>query len=139
MHIEYPLLSSCDPSVCFSSRMMRLNRIISSIFRKHITPFGLTPSQLSILFVVAKKGNKSQRELCDLLFLEKSSTSRNLQRLLEGDLVKKNALRQIEITKEGRLLIEKIIPSWEEAMEEVRSILGKEGQDSFEVIYDRIT
>ena len=138
MNEDYPLLSSCNPSVCFSGRIMRLNRIITAIFRKHITPFELTTSQLSMLFVIAKKGSVSQRELCDILFLEKSSTSRNLLRLLQDGLVIKTASRQIKITEKGKQLLEDIIPHWEKAMEEVRSMLGEEGQHSFEIIYGKI-
>ena len=139
MKETYPLLDSCNPSVCLSARMMQMDRIISTIFRKYLSPFGITNSQLSILFIIAKKGNTSQQQLCDQLFLEKSSVSRNMQRLLQARLLTKMTSRQLEITQKGRSLLEKIIPEWEKAMKEVKSILGVEGQASFEIVYNNLT
>jgi DNA-binding MarR family transcriptional regulator len=139
MNSDFPKLEACDPRTCFSGRMMRMDRIISGIFRKHIAPFGLTNSQLSILFVTAKKGSVTQQILSDILFLEKSSVSRNMRRLLDMKLIKKINSRKIEMTIKGKELLEKIIPEWEKAMVEVNIILGEEGQEAFNTIYSSIT
>ncbi|EDP70941.1 transcriptional regulator, MarR family protein [Flavobacteriales bacterium ALC-1] len=139
MNRDFPKLEACDPRTCFSGRMMRMDRIISKIFRKHITPFGLTNSQLSILFVTAKKGIVTQQLLSEVLFLEKSSMSRNMRRLLEMELIVRIDSRKIEMTLKGKALLEQIIPEWEKAMTEVNTILGNEGQKAFETVYASIT
>lgn len=139
MKEEFPNLDVCNPSICFSGRMMRMDRIISAIFRKHLASFGLTNSQLSILFITAKKELVTQQQLADLLFLEKSSLSRNMKRLLDGALIKKINTRQLEMTTKGKTLLEQLIPKWENAMHEVNEILGIDGQTAFNTLYTKIT
>ena len=131
-------LEACNPSMCFSGRLMRMDRIISSIFRKHIAPFELTNSQLSILFVIAKKEIVIQQQLAETLFLEKSSLSRNIKRLLETALIEKINTKQIQVTEKGKALLERIIPHWEKAMDEVKELLGDDGQNAFNTVYQKI-
>jgi len=139
MKTEFPILNACNPSICFSGRMMRMDRIVSKIFRKHLASFGLTNSQLSILFITSKKGIVTQQELADMLYLEKSSISRNMKRLLEAEFIKKIDTRQLEMTLKGKQLLEQLIPKWEDAMIEVNDILGDDGRSAFNTLYTKIT
>ncbi|WP_400078694.1 MarR family winged helix-turn-helix transcriptional regulator [Winogradskyella sp. R77965] len=139
MNTEFPLLENCNPITCYSGRIMRIDRIISNIFRDHISNFGLTNSQLSILFYTSKKGIVSQSLLSEVLYLEKSSVSRNMKRLLQAKLLQKTNSRQIEITLKGKKLLEDVIPEWNKAMEKVNSILKPEGQHAFDLIYNKLT
>ena len=86
-----------NPSVCISRKLMKCNRIVSTIFRQHFLPFGLSNSQISILFVVTKKGTVTQTELADILSLEKSTVSRNMQRLLQNNYLEKISTKEIVI------------------------------------------
>lgn len=139
MKVDYPKLESVNPKMCFSGRIMRMDRIVNTIFRKHIAPFGLTNSQLSMLFVTAKKKKVTQQLLTKILFLEKSSVSRNMRRLLEANLIEKDGTRSIQMTTKGKTLLEKVIPEWNKAMEEMNTLLGNSGQQAFETLYETIT
>ncbi|WP_299123050.1 MarR family winged helix-turn-helix transcriptional regulator [uncultured Winogradskyella sp.] len=139
MNTDFPLLESCNPLICYSGRIMHVERIISNIFRNHISPFGLTNSQLSILFFTSKKGIVTQNLLSEMLFLEKSSVSRNMKRLLDTQLLQKKNKRQIEITLKGKRLLEEVIPEWNKAMEKINSIIEPEGQKAFDFIYNKFT
>ena len=77
--------------------------------------------------------------LTQALFLEKSSVSRNLKRLLENNIIEKVGTRQIKMTLKGKRLLEKVIPEWEKAMNEMNTLLGKDGQQAFDAIYETIT
>ena len=139
MKVEFPNLDACNPSICFSGRMMRMDRIVSKIFRKHLASFNLTNSQFSILFITSKKRVVTQQKLADMLYLEKSSVSRNMKRLLDAEFIRKTTTRQIEMTTKGKKLLEQLIPKWENAMQEVNEILGEEGQIAFNTLYTKIT
>lgn len=139
MNVEYPNLEVANPSLCFSGRIMRMERIVGSIFRKHIAPFSLTNSQLSILFVTAKREMVTQNDLTETLFLEKSSVSRNIKRLLENNLIEKVGTRNIQMTTKGKSLLEQVVPEWNKAMEEMNALLGDTGQEAFNTLYKSIT
>lgn len=125
--MQYPNIEQLDPRQCVNGQVNRLKRFTGNVFRKHIEPFGVTSSQLSLLFILSKRRSHTQVELTKITILEKSSLNRNLKRLLEMDLLAKGNNRQILITEKGLDLVEKIIPEWEKAMREIEEILGKVG------------
>ena len=133
----YQNIDSCDPRTCINSKIGRSQRIINSIFRKHVRQFGITSSQLSILFVLSKRGKCTGKELANILYLEKSSVSRNKRRMLEQELLESEGLH-ILITNKGLELLEKVIPSWEKAMEETKKKLGNLGEESLNTIVSQL-
>ncbi|MFT5822194.1 MAG: DNA-binding MarR family transcriptional regulator [Crocinitomix sp.] len=136
---QHPNLESCDPRQCISSRILKCNRIISNVFRKHLLPYNITNSQMSILFIVAKRGEATQQELATILYLEKSTISRNMKRLFDGKLISKQNSKQIEITEAGKDFLEEIIPAWDEAMEESRALLTAQGEEALTILLNQLT
>ncbi len=133
-------LENYTPQHCIAGKILRCERIVSQIYRKHLAEFNITISQLSILSVVAKKkGEVTQKLLSDLLFLEKSTVSRNLRRLFSNAYLVKNPSHEIKITDSGKLLLEKVIPVWDEAMLETREILKNDGETAVDLIISRLT
>jgi len=139
MNSIYKKVESCDPRQCIALKIMKSHRIINSIFRKHFKPFGLTNSQMSMLFILSKRGKTTQTVLSNDLCLEKSTISRNLQRLFKDGAVSRAAFPTIEITDKGLALLESIIPHWEKAMEESKMKLGEEGLDALNIVLTTLT
>lgn len=138
MVAEFPNLESCDPRTCTNSMIRRCERVVAGIYRGHLSPFGITSSQLSILFVSAKRPGLTQVEMTTILKLEKSSLSRNLDRLLREGLVQKSMNRSISITDKGKGLLEKVIPAWERAKQEVEALLGDDGTTALMVLKQKL-
>ncbi|MEO9871355.1 MarR family winged helix-turn-helix transcriptional regulator [Ekhidna sp.] len=136
--MNYPLLDTTDPTTCISGKMGRISRITSSIFRKHIKPYGLSTSQMSLLFLLSKRDNLNQKEICDILYMEKSTLNRNLRRLFEKSYATKVDFPEINITNEGKALLERAIPSWNEAMKEIRSLLNEDGEEAVSSILTKL-
>ena len=106
---------------------MRISRLTAQIFRNHLSNFGVSNSQVSLLFLLSQRSAMRQRDLCDFMALEKSSLNRNLKRLLEKGLISKSA-QLIELTQSGEVFVSDIIPAWEGAMAEIRGKIGVEGE-----------
>ena len=137
--MEFNNIEKFDPSTCVAGKVMRIKRITANVFRKHLAPFNITDSQLTIMFVMSKRRRTSQKELGDLIFLEKSSLSRNLNRLIERKLLDKSEFPKLEITTDGLYFVENIIPIWEKAMQEIREKIGEDGEASLNLVYDQLT
>ncbi|MDG1915918.1 MAG: MarR family transcriptional regulator [Crocinitomix sp.] len=135
---QHPNLANCDPKQCISSKILKCNRIISSVFRKHLLPFNITNSQMSILFIVAKRGEATQQELATMLYLEKSTISRNMKRLFDGQLIIKNSAKQIQITEAGKDFLEEIIPAWNRAMDESKNLLAADGEAALNLLLNQL-
>ncbi|MDA9773807.1 MarR family transcriptional regulator [Saprospiraceae bacterium] len=111
--------------------------MIANIFRKHLKEFDITDSQLSILFFVTKSQNVNQKSISDFLISEKSTVNRNLKRLTDKGLISFNK-RHLDTTREGKQLLERIIPSWNHAMKEVKEIIGDEGEIALDTMYSKL-
>lgn len=133
------ILDKFDPRTCIVSKIQKSNRIINNIFRKHLKQLNLSNSQVSILFVLSKKKVLTQKELSDILYLEKSTVNRNIERLIKQDLLLQNQFKKIEITQNGADIVKKIIPIWQKAMQEAEEKLGKEGLNSLNNLIQTLT
>ena len=131
-------LEAFDPRQCLASKVLKSQRIISNIFRSHLKEFGLSNSQMSVLFVMSKRRVLSQKELSDILFLEKSSTNRNLKRLIAQDYLIKTEKLKIKITEYGLHMVEKVIPAWEAAMKETQMKLGPSGVAALDTFHQTL-
>lgn len=136
---KYPNLTRINPKTCISGRIMQCNRIVANIFRKHLIQHDITDSQLSILFVIGKTNGVNQKSISDFLFLEKSTVNRNLKRLLDKDYIKVENKFDYKPTQLGHRFLEKVIPSWENAMSEISNLLGENGIESLDIIHNILT
>ena len=137
--MKFENITNFNPRECISGKIMRINRLTGNIFRKYLAPFQITDSQLTLLFILTKAGGLTQKQLSDFIFLEKSTLNRNLQRLLEKQYVTRENFPIIEITHEGKCFIEQIIPEWEKAMIEIRTLIGRDGELAINTIHNKLT
>jgi len=117
---------------CIAVRMRLLNRVVTNLYDGALRPLGLKVSQLNILIVTARLGLARPAQVCDLLQLDASTLSRNVKPLQtngwlevvpEGDA----RAQPFRLTTQGKRLIEKAIPAWEEAQRQATELLGREG------------
>ena len=120
---------------CLAVRIRLLNRTVTNIFDEALRPLGVKVSQLNVLIVVAKLGPISPGSVARRLNMEKSTLSRNVERMRthgwlkvsEGDSGGKQVL---ELGPPGRKLIEKALPSWKKAQAQTEAVLGQQGARS---------
>ncbi len=119
-------------SECLAVRMRLLNRTVTNIFDAALRSLGIKVSQLNVLVVVAKRGPVSPTEVARVLHLEKSTLSRNVERIqrrgwIEVVAGKDGRSHLLEVTAKGRRLLEKAHPLWKRAQEKTRAVLGEGG------------
>lgn len=135
---DFPNIEKSVPMHCISSKVKQLDRITSGIFRKYLNPFNITDSQLTLFFVLAKMGGRTQKELSEITKLEKSSINRNIKRLIDKKFFTKEDFPQIKITVKGLKLLEQIVPEWEKAMAEIREILHEDGESALNTVLNKL-
>ncbi len=117
---------------CIAVRLRLLNRVVTNFYDDALRPLGLTISQLNILTVTAKIGLARPRRICELLQLDKSTLSRNVERMRAHgwlEVVAEDDARSqpFRLTLKGKRLIEKAVPAWEQAQRQATELLGDEG------------
>jgi DNA-binding MarR family transcriptional regulator len=117
---------------CIAVRLRLLNRVITNFYDAALRPLGLKVSQLNVLIVTARLGLARPVQVCEILQLDTSTLSRNVKPLqahgwLEVVPDEDARTQPFRLTAQGKRLIEKAIPAWEEAQRQASELLGAEG------------
>jgi DNA-binding MarR family transcriptional regulator len=116
-------------SECVAVRLRMLNRVITNIYDDALRPLDLKVSQMNILVAAAKMGTARPIEVCELLHLDVSTLSRNVERMksrgwLEVVPDEDGRSQPFRLTQKGRKLLEKTIPAGSESQQQVKRLIG---------------
>jgi DNA-binding MarR family transcriptional regulator len=114
---------------CIAVRLRMLNRVITNIYDNALRPLDMKVSQMNILVAAATMGAVRPLEVCEYLQLDVSTLSRNVDRMkargwLEVVPDKDARSQPFRLTPQGRKLLEKAVPAWSEAQQQVKKVLG---------------
>ena len=117
---------------CTALRLRLLNRVVTNLYDDALRPLGLKVSQLNVLVVTAKLGLAQPAKVCDILQLDTSTLSRNVDRMRAKGWLEvvpgEDARTQLfRLTPQGKRLIEKAVPAWEQAQRRAQELLGDDG------------
>ena len=128
---------------CLAVRVRLLNRTITGIYDEVLRPLGMTVGQLNILVAVAKLGPLSPGDVARRLNMEKSTLSRNVDRMRSHGWIvvlpgESGRHQRLGISSKGRKLLKKAVPPWKEAQERARAVLGQRGARSIQRVADAV-
>src|SRR5215471_12429199 len=117
---------------CIAVRLRLLNRVVTNLYDDTLRPLGLKVSQLNLLVVTAKLGVAQPAQVCDILHLDTSTLSRNVERMrakgwLEVVRGEDARTQPFRLTAQGRKLLERAVPAWEQAQRQAEELLGEAG------------
>ena len=117
---------------CIALRLRLLNRVVTNLYDDALRPLDLKVSQLNLLVVTAKLGLAQPAMVCDFLQLDTSTLSRNVERMrakgwLEVVPGVDARTQPFRLTAQGKRLLERAVPAWEQAQRQAGELLGGEG------------
>ena len=128
---------------CCAGRVRIINRVVTSIYDDALRPLGLKVTQMGILVAIGKLGEPSSGELLRWLQMEKSTLSRNVERMSKRGWVavrpgKDGRSMAFKVTARGGKLMERAVPRWQEAQKQTQALLGAKGEKALFEIAERI-
>jgi DNA-binding MarR family transcriptional regulator len=116
-------------SECVAVRLRMLNRVVTNVYDDALRPLDLKVSQMNILVAAAKMGTARPIEVCKHLHLDVSTLSRNVERMktrgwLEIVPDEDGRSQPFRLTPQGRKLLDKAIPAWSRAQQQVKKVFG---------------
>src|ERR1700758_4364536 len=114
---------------CIAVRLRLVNRVVTNFYDDALRPLGLKVSQLNLLIVTARLGLARPAQVCEILQLDASTLSRNVKPLqahgwLEVEPDEDARVQPFRLTAQGKRLIERAVPAWEEAQRRAGELLG---------------
>lgn len=124
---------------CLGLRSRKLCRMVTRIFDEALRELNLTATQFTLLAATAVKVSVRAGDLAAYLDMEKSTLSRNLNRLTERGLLvlapgADARERQVSLTAAGEETLAQAFPAWQLAQEDVTALLGKEARTSLDAM-----
>ncbi len=128
---------------CLAGRARLISRAVSGIYEDALRPHGITTAQMGILAAVTALGQPRSSDVARALCLEKSTLSRNLDRMIDhgwleivsGDDARSQRLRA---TSKGARLVEKVAPAWQTAQRRARTLLSDKGAATLQRVGDKL-
>ncbi len=124
-----------EPSLypCLCAVMRKAGRILTRRYDHHLKQSGLKITQYSMLANISRNPGIAVSELAELLLMDQTTVSRNLQILersgyvhLDPD-VADHRIKRIRISKRGISKMGEARPLWDQAQLEMERVLGREG------------
>ncbi len=128
---------------CVAGRIRMLNRIVTGIYDEALAPLGLKISQLSVLAALNRRGRAGAGELCATLKMDKSTVSRNVERMarrrwLSVKRDRGSRTQLVVLTAKGTKLLHDAYPLWLRAQEEAARRLGEEGLAALSTLTEKL-
>lgn len=116
---------------CVAARLRIANRAVSKLYDRALRPHGIRISQLNILVVVSLFGQARQQDVCKALFMERSTVSRDVERMIANGWLDSSTGEDartsvLQVTPKGRKLLEKVTPAWHEAQQRAIALFGQD-------------
>ncbi len=128
---------------CLARRARIISRAVSGLYEDALRPHGITTAQMSILVAVTARGETGPGDVAAALCLEKSSLSRNLDRMIAHgwvEVVSGDDARsqRLQVTPGGAKLLQRAAPAWRSAQKKTRALLGDPGAAALHRLGDRV-
>ena len=126
---------------CAAARLRLINRVVTNIYDEKLRSAGIRVNQLTMLIFITYRKSVTQKDIQDILHMEKSTVSRNVERMRNKgwiEAAKEGKTYRLTVTPLGQKLIEESFPLWQKAQEQVYHLLGKDNVDNIKAVADFI-
>lgn len=105
---------------CLNARLRRATRAIGRHYDAALKPSGLKSTQFTVLAVFAYHAELSMTKLAEVLGMDRTTLTRNLQPLIRAGWLEQTGekdarVRMVRMTEAGQMKLEEATPFWEEA------------------------
>jgi len=116
-------------SSCMGTRVRRTARVVGNYYDMHLKSAGLKGTQFTLLNAIFLNPSITITQLADLLLLNRTTLNRNLKPLERQGLIRTKPgedqrTRILQLTQEGRSILQQALPLWLEAQSGVVETLG---------------
>jgi DNA-binding MarR family transcriptional regulator len=118
-----------DFSLCMVSNARMAARAVTRRYDAYLRPYGLTASQFSLLGAMSMQPGQTVSALAEERGFERTTLTRNLDRLEEMGLVLSAARgrsRVPALTGKGEALLKDLLPLWRKAQADLRTELSSD-------------
>lgn len=116
---------------CACATIRRTDRVLTQFYDEMLAPSGLYVTQFTTLATLAEAAPITINRLAELLVMDRTTLTRNLELLTKQHLVRieegqDRRMRLVFLTQEGEQALRRAWPLWQEAQARIERALGRE-------------
>lgn len=128
------MAKTMDAKNCTSFNLRKATRVVTHLYDEMLKPSGLRSTQYSLLTVLSLGRSETISNLADKLVMDRTTLTRNLKPLQTQGWIKRvpgedRRTRTWAITPQGRKVLVRALPLWQQAQKDTVNLLGKEQWD----------
>jgi DNA-binding MarR family transcriptional regulator len=128
---------------CIAFRVRALNRVITNLYDAALQQFGITMNQATMLIMLSMVGEAGPGRIGQVLILEKSTVSRNLDRMRKQGWIEASGRdggkeQVVSVTAKGKQLLAAFHPVWEKAQKQAEQLLGGKGVTAVHTLHTAV-
>ncbi|MFB9660139.1 MarR family winged helix-turn-helix transcriptional regulator [Glycomyces mayteni] len=117
---------------CLAVRIRLIGRAVTGLYDSALGGHEVTIAQVNLLAALGKVGPCSPSRLGEVLQLERSTVSRNVNLMLGHGWIEAvssdaKGVREVALSRAGRAKIESVMPHWRRAQRQAAELLGATG------------
>ena len=129
---------------CIAFRVRLLSRVITKLYDHNLQELGITANQGTMLIVIARRGQMPRKEIGRILQMEKSTVSRNLERMLAQHWLEEKphpdgTLQPLSLTAQGRAMLADVHRQWKISQQQARELLGADNFANIKNLTDQLS
>ncbi|MDZ4235570.1 MAG: helix-turn-helix domain-containing protein [Dietzia sp.] len=131
-------------SNCLAARVRLVGRTVTGVYDHALEGHGVSIAQVNLLAALGKVGPCPPTRLGDVLQLERSTVSRNLNLLrkqgwIEAVASDAKGMREVALTQDGLRKIRSVMPDWRRAQDQAAQLLGAAGVKAVHSVAGRLS
>jgi DNA-binding MarR family transcriptional regulator len=127
---EKSISSPMAPEPCINLSLRKADRVINSVYNRHLAECGLSISQFSVMRALHYSGTCTSQLIQEILVLDQTTLSRNLKKLVgDGMVVMKEdkvdrRRKLLTLSAKGAIMFTAGEKQWNLAQDEMKNTLG---------------
>jgi DNA-binding MarR family transcriptional regulator len=123
-------LDPLDVTACTLANVRQASRALSQVYDAALQPAGIKATQFTVLAALSKQGPLPLSQLADIMVMDRTTLTRNLQPLIKRKLVatspgEDRRVRNVSLTPQGKKLLDEALPLWRKAQTQMVDGLGR--------------
>jgi DNA-binding MarR family transcriptional regulator len=146
MYIHLSGMKSSIPPVlpCLCSSFRRTSRALTQLYEQALRPLGLRATQFTILQVLARAGDVTQRQMAEMLAMDSTTLTRTLAIMTHQGWISEHRgedrrQRWLRLAKGGKAQLQRALPVWEKVQSELRRRVGDRVWENLFQVSNQVT
>jgi DNA-binding MarR family transcriptional regulator len=117
---------------------------LTQLYEQALRPLGLRSTQFTILQVLARAGDVTQRQMAEMLAMDSTTLTRTLAIMTDQGWISEHRgedrrQRWLRLAKSGKAQLQRALPVWEQVQSELRHRVGDQVWENLFQVSNQVT